>query len=125
LGLEGLGQSFLQFLELCGRHESVGHLVALLVRVIGLLDVSPDGDDTVQSWHLQDQVGIVRNCHEFGECRLSQEGIVHYLEVGYLELQIFSAEVFLSLISYGMSDLTDGGCRCSRDYTMERCTIGA
>jgi hypothetical protein len=42
-----LGQGFHQFLELCGRHESVGCTIALLVAVVGALDVSPDGDDTV------------------------------------------------------------------------------
>jgi hypothetical protein len=47
-----LDQGFIQFLELCGCGEYVDHLAALLITVIGVLDVSPDGDDDVRSWHL-------------------------------------------------------------------------
>jgi hypothetical protein len=45
----GHGQGFLQFLELQRCHESIGCLAALLVVVIGLLDVSTDGDVIVWS----------------------------------------------------------------------------
>jgi hypothetical protein len=48
----GLGQGLLELLELCGCCQSVSHLTALLVAVTGLLDVSPDGDDSSRSWHL-------------------------------------------------------------------------
>jgi hypothetical protein len=48
----GLSHGLLQLLELYGRHEPVSHLAALPIAVLGMLDVSPDGDDTVQSWHL-------------------------------------------------------------------------
>jgi hypothetical protein len=48
----GLGQGCLQFLEFCGHRESVSRLTALLVVVIGALDASPNGDETVWSWHL-------------------------------------------------------------------------
>jgi hypothetical protein len=48
----GLGQGCLQFLEFCGHRESISRLTALLVVVIGALDASPNGDDTVWSWHL-------------------------------------------------------------------------
>jgi hypothetical protein len=48
----GLSHGLLQLLELYERHEPVSHLVALPIAVVGMLDVSPDGDDTVQSWHL-------------------------------------------------------------------------
>jgi hypothetical protein len=85
-GGAGLGQGLLQVLELCGRHESVGHLATLPVVVIGLLGVSPDGDDTMRPWHLQDQVGIMWDHHELGECRPSQESIVSHLEIGDLEM---------------------------------------
>jgi hypothetical protein len=44
----GLGQSFLQLQELCGCCQSINHLPALLVIVIGPLDVSPNGDDPTQ-----------------------------------------------------------------------------
>jgi hypothetical protein len=45
----GLSQGLLQFLELYGCDESISHLIALLVTVIGALDVSLDGNDTVRS----------------------------------------------------------------------------
>jgi hypothetical protein len=67
----------------------------------------------------------VRNCHELGECQPYEEGVVRCLEVGYLELQVFSAKVFPSLESYGKSDLTNGGCCYSRYYAMEQCPTGA
>jgi hypothetical protein len=67
----GLSPRFFQLLELCGCRQSAGHLAALLVAVIGLLDASPNGDGPPRSWHLQYQVGVVRNRHELGECRPS------------------------------------------------------
>jgi hypothetical protein len=45
-------QGLLQVLELCGRYELVGRLVALSVTVKGPLYISPDGDDTTWPWHL-------------------------------------------------------------------------
>jgi hypothetical protein len=47
----GTRPKLLQFLEFCGRRESVSHLIGVLVIVVGVLDVSPDGDDTMWSWH--------------------------------------------------------------------------
>jgi hypothetical protein len=49
VGGGGLGHGFLQLLELCGCRELVSHLIALPIIVVGALDVSPDGDDIVQS----------------------------------------------------------------------------
>jgi hypothetical protein len=48
----GLGQGLFQLLEFCGCCQSIGHLAALLVVVIGSIDVSPDGDDSMRSWQL-------------------------------------------------------------------------
>jgi hypothetical protein len=45
----GLSQGLFQLLEFCRCCQSVGHLVTLLVIVIGSLDVSPDGDDSMRS----------------------------------------------------------------------------
>jgi hypothetical protein len=50
----GLGQCLLQFLELYGCQQSVSSLTALSIAIESPLDVSPDGDDTMQPWHLQD-----------------------------------------------------------------------
>jgi hypothetical protein len=37
---EGLGQGFLQFLELCGHRDSISCLTALLAIVVDALDIS-------------------------------------------------------------------------------------
>jgi hypothetical protein len=52
LGGGGLDQGLLQILELCGCHEPVDRLAPLHITVKSLLDVSLDGDDTTQPWHL-------------------------------------------------------------------------
>jgi hypothetical protein len=122
--LGGLGQSFLHLLELYECHQSVGHLVALLIAVIGSLDVSPNGDDSTWSWHIQYQVGIVQNYHELGECQPSQESVVHSLKIGNLELYSFSLEVLSSPEGYRKRDLTDGHCYCTGDYVVERSSTG-
>jgi hypothetical protein len=48
----GLSQGLLQLLEFCGRCEPISRLIALPVTVDGVLDVVPDGDDTMESCHL-------------------------------------------------------------------------
>jgi hypothetical protein len=118
-------QGLIQLLGLCGHRQSVSHLSTLPVVVKSLLDVSPDGDDTTWPWHLQDQVGIMWDHHELGECQLSQESIVRSLKISNLKLYSLRAEIFPSPKGYGKSDLTNGGCCCTRDYAMERNTTGA
>jgi hypothetical protein len=61
----------------------------------------------------------MRNYHELGECRLSEESIVCRLAVCYLELQVLNTEVFLSPKSHGKSNLTHGGRCYTRDYAMK------
>jgi hypothetical protein len=114
-GRGGLGQGLLQLLELYRLYEYVGHLAAPLVAVIGMLDVSPDGDDTSQCWHLQKQISLMQNRQEHGECRSSQEGVVVHLEISNLKLQVLYVEVFLSPKGHGKSDLTDGSQCCSHE----------
>jgi hypothetical protein len=115
----GLGQGFLQFFELCGRQQHINHLAALLVTVISTLYVPFDGDDSVWARHLQNQVGIVKNCHELGECRPPEECVVCRFEIGYLKLHALGVEVLPSPKGHGKSDLATGGCCCSEDYSME------
>jgi hypothetical protein len=62
----------------------------------------------------------VRNCHELGECWPPEEWVVRHLEVGYLKLHLFSTEVFSSPEGHRKSDLADGGCCYSGDYSLER-----
>jgi hypothetical protein len=67
----------------------------------------------------------MRDRHEFGECRSSQESVVRRVKIDDLKLHSLYAKIVLSPKGYGKSDLTDGGCCCTRDYTMERSPTGA
>jgi hypothetical protein len=120
-----LDQGLLQLLELYGLRQSVDRLATLPIVVKSLLNISPEGDDTTDPWHLQDQVGIMWDHHEFGECWSSQESGVHSLEIGDLKLNSLRAKIFLSLLDYKKSDLTDRGFCCTRDYAMEKSLTGA
>jgi hypothetical protein len=66
----------------------------------------------------------MRDRHELGECRSSQESVVRSLEIGDLKLYSLRIEIFLSLKAYGKRDLTNGGSCCTRDYAMERSLTG-
>jgi hypothetical protein len=66
----------------------------------------------------------VRNCYELGDCRQSKESIVCCLEVNYLKLQVFNAEVFSSPEGHEKSDLANGGRCCARDYAMKQGSTG-
>jgi hypothetical protein len=120
----GLGQSLLQLLELYGRCHFVSYLATLPVIVKSPLDVSPDGDDAMWPWHLKDQVGVMWDRHELGECWSSQESIIRSLEITDRKLYSLRAEIFLSPEGYGNRDLTNGGCYYTRDYAMERSPTG-
>jgi hypothetical protein len=122
---EGLSQGLLELLELCRHRQSVSCLTTLFVTVKSPFDISPDGDDATWPWHLQDQIGIMWDCHEFGECRSSQESVVHSLDISDLKLYSFRTENFPSPAGYEKRHLTDGGCCCTRYYTMERSPTGA
>jgi hypothetical protein len=119
-----LSQGLLQLLELYGCQQSVSSLTALSVTVKSPLHLSPDGDDAAWPWHLQDQIGVMWNCHELRECWPSQESVVRGLEIGDLKLFVFHAEVFLSPKGYGKEDLDDGGCCYPRDNAMEGSPTG-
>jgi hypothetical protein len=121
----GHSQGLLQLLELYGRRRSVICLATLPVTIKSPLDVSPDGDAATRPWDLQDQVGVMCDRHELGDCWLSQESIVRSLEIGNLKLYSLRAEIFLSPEGYGKRDMTDGGHCCTRDYAMERSLTGS
>jgi hypothetical protein len=130
LGLEhdqvlgGLNQGLLQLLELCRHCQSVSCLTTLPIVVKSPLNVSPDGDDATRPWHLQDQVGVMWDRHELGECRPSQESVVCSLKIGDLKLYSFCVEIFLSPKGHEKNDPTDGGCCCTREYAMKRSSTG-
>jgi hypothetical protein len=102
--------NLLQFLEFYRCREPVSRLSTLPVVVVGAFDVSPNGDDVVRSWNLQDQVSIMRDCHKFGECRLTEKSIVCGFEISNLELQVFSTKNFPSPESHRNRKLAAGSC---------------
>jgi hypothetical protein len=112
-------------MELYRHRQYVSCLTTLPVIVKSLLDISPVGDDATWPWHLQDQVGVMQDHHEFGECRSSQESVVRSLKIGDLKLYSLRAEIFSSPEGYGKRDMTNGGCCYTRDYAMERSSTGA
>jgi hypothetical protein len=59
------------------------------------------------------------DCHEFGECRPSQESIVRSLKISDLKLYSLRAEIILSLVGYGKRDMTNGGSYCTRDHSKD------
>jgi hypothetical protein len=66
----------------------------------------------------------VRNCHELSKCQTAKDNIVCCIEVGYLEVKVFSREVFLSPEGHRKSDLSDWGHCCARDYDVKRGPTG-
>ena len=40
-----------------------------------------DCDDPVASWHLEDVVAVVGHCHELGQGRIPEDGIVQQADV--------------------------------------------
>jgi hypothetical protein len=61
----------------------------------------------------------LQNFHKLGECRPSQEIVIHSLKISDLKLYGLCAEIFLSLEGHGKSDLADEGHCCTRDYAMD------
>jgi hypothetical protein len=100
-------------------------LTTLPITVKRPFNVSPDRDDTTRPWNLQDQVGIMWDRHELGECRPSQESILRSLKIDDLKLHSFHVDIFLSPEGHVENNLADGGCCYTRDYAMERSPTGA
>jgi hypothetical protein len=55
----------------------------------------------------------MRDCHKFGWAWSSEEHIVCYFKIGYFELHILGAIVFVVPKGYWQDDLTNGGGRGS------------
>jgi hypothetical protein len=53
--------------------------------------------------------GIMWDCHELGECQLSQESVVRSIKIGDLKLYSLHAEIFLSPDGYEKRNLIDRG----------------
>ena len=55
-----------------GSFQGVGELDVLGLTRIGGLQISVDREDPVWSWHLQEKIRMVGDCHELGEGGSSQ-----------------------------------------------------
>jgi hypothetical protein len=103
---------------------SLSAVSQLSVTIKSPLGVSPDGDDATRPCHLQDQVSVIWDRHELGECQPSQERVVRNPEIRDLKLYSLHAENFLSPEGYRKRDLANGGHCYTRDCAMERRTTG-
>ena len=52
-----------------------------------------DRDDPAASWHLEDVVAVVGHCHELGQGRIPEDGIVWQADVGDVEVDELSVVV--------------------------------
>jgi hypothetical protein len=111
----GLGPGVLQVLEFYRCQQWVSHPVALSVAVVGSLD----RDDSIRARHLQDQIGIMGDHHELSNGGPPEEWIVCCFKIGYLKLHVLSVEIFRSPEHHEKGDMTNKGCCCASDYSME------
>ena len=68
-------------------------IYCFLIALEGLEEVSTQGKYSCIAWHLEEQVHIVWYCHELGQHRSSQYGVVGRFEVGYFKLDVLRPEV--------------------------------
>jgi hypothetical protein len=60
---------------------------------VGDLQVPLEGEYTGWAWHLEYQVGVVGHCHELGDSRSAEDGVVGGLEICDLELDVRCPEL--------------------------------
>jgi hypothetical protein len=78
----------------------------------------------MRPWYLQDQVGVVWNCHKLGECRPSQESVIHSLKISDLKLYGLCAEIFPSSEGHRKSDLANGVIAAPGTMPWKRARLG-
>jgi len=94
LGLWSLsGQSLELRDELDGTLDRLPILDAFDVALVRVLEGGADGDDTLGTGHLQLQVGVVRDSHEFGVTRAPDDGMVRAPESHHLKGEGLLSEV--------------------------------
>ena len=52
-----------------------------------------DRDDSSASWHLDNVVAMMNDCHELGQGRIPEDGIVRQVDVGDVEVDELGAVV--------------------------------
>ena len=67
-----------------------------------------DRDDSAASRHLEDVVAIMGDCHELGQGRIPEDGIVWQANVGDVEVDELGTIVVVLSESDREADLTDG-----------------
>ena len=83
------------------------------------LDAAANGEDSVRSWHLQEKIRIVWNCHELGESWSPKYGVVGGLEWRHLEDDGLRAVVVPGAESNQEGDLADRSLTGTRDDAVE------
>ena len=61
-------------------------LVGALEGAHRVLLLAGNRDDTAASWHLEDVVAVVGHCHELGQGRIPEDGIVRQTDVSNVEV---------------------------------------
>ena len=87
---------------------------AVLLVVVGLFEAAFNGDDSLGARHLQLQVGVIRDGHEFGEAWLTQESVVDAEEVDHLKGEWLLAKIIRLAEDDAESDAPKGhGILCN------------
>ena len=87
-------------LTLLGRRARGAHRISFF---------AGDCDDPAASWHLEDVVVVVRHCHELGQGRVSEDGIVWQTDLSDIEVDELGAVVVAFSEGDGKADLPDRG----------------
>ena len=85
----------------------------------GVQEGAAHGDNAVWSRHLQLEVGVVGDCHEFGVAWPPQDGVVGPWKVHHFKGESLRAEVGMAAERDGQVDLPERVCLCFRDHPME------
>jgi hypothetical protein len=95
------------------------NVIVLLFAEVSLSKVSTYGDDPVGTRHLEFEVGVVGDGHEFGIAWPTQDGVIGTLEVCNLEGNRFLVEICSTFKRYGQVDLSKGNGLEPRYDSME------
>ena len=91
----------------------------LMIARVGVRKGATHGDDVVQSWHLQLEVGVVGDHHELGLAWPPQDGVVGPQKVHHLEDQDLRAKVGSIAKCDGQVNLLEWVRLCPWDHAME------
>jgi hypothetical protein len=76
-----------------GDVDSLSEHEALLLVVVGDIEVGAQGDDPLLHQHLHHLVRLVQHDHELGKSWSAKNGVVRHVEVSNQEVDIVNAEV--------------------------------